>query len=71
VALVRVCVRGVGCVHKWVGGVRKGRVAWVLGWVGLGNREECEKADLKRREEIEKMKSEVGYALDKFRNVDR
>jgi hypothetical protein len=70
-AFVQVCVEGVGCVQEWVGGVRKGRLGWILGRVGLGNMEEWEKANLKKRQRVEKMRSYVGDALHKFRNVDR
>ncbi|KIM37705.1 hypothetical protein M413DRAFT_448230 [Hebeloma cylindrosporum] len=71
VPLVGVCVAGVGCAQKWVLGARKGRLQWLWVLFGSGNKEEWVKAQGAIVREVEKMRSEVGDALAKFRNHDR
>jgi hypothetical protein len=69
--LVRVCGAAAGCVQKWVGGVRRGRVQWLCASFGWGNMEEWRKKNEVIVGEVGKMRSELGDALDKFRNQER
>jgi hypothetical protein len=69
--LVRVCGAGAGCVQNWVGGVRKGRVQWLWASFGWGNKEEWGNRNGVIVGEVRKMRSELGDALDKFRNQER